>query len=103
MALHKKIARLIKNGEFLYWINKKWRIWRKRKASSLGLPAISEKVIRQPVVVDLPERDPNKAPAVSDQNFPYQLMAAVIIKNEAPYMVEWLEFHRLVGIQKIKI
>lgn len=103
MALYKKITQLLKDGKVLYWINKRWRVFRKRKASALGLPAIPEKVIRQPVVVDLPERDPNKAPAVSDQNFPYQLMAAVIIKNEAPYMVEWLEFHRLAGIQKIII
>lgn len=103
MALHKKIAKLINEGKILYWLNKKWRIFRKRKASALGLPAIPEKVIRQPVVVDVPERDPSKAPSVSDQNFPYQLMAAVIIKDEAPYMVEWLEFHRLVGVEKIII
>ena len=30
----------------------------------------------------------------------YQLAACLIFKNEAPYLKEWLDFHRLVGVEK---
>ena len=76
---------------------------RRKKGTTIGLPAISEKVVRQPVVVDIPPESRMGAINVEENNFPYQLMAAVIIKNEAPYMIEWLEFHRLVGVQKVII
>lgn len=31
-------------------------------------------------------------------NFDYQLGIVAIIKNEAPYLKEWIEFHKLVGV-----
>ena len=35
--------------------------------------------------------------------FKYSLGIAAIIKNEAPYIVEWIEYHRLIGFEKIII
>ena len=30
----------------------------------------------------------------------YKLSVCAIMKNEAPYLIEWLEFHKLVGVEK---
>jgi len=38
---------------------------------------------------------------VSD--FPFYLSAAAIVKNETPYIAEWMEYHLLVGFQKFFI
>jgi hypothetical protein len=35
--------------------------------------------------------------------FPYYFVIAAIIKNEAPYITEWIEFHLLQGVEKIYI
>lgn len=32
--------------------------------------------------------------------FPHELGIAAIMKNEAPYIREWIEYHRLVGVEK---
>ncbi len=32
-------------------------------------------------------------------NYRYELSICAIFKNEAPYLKEWIEFHRLVGVQ----
>ncbi|MDR2686068.1 MAG: glycosyltransferase family 92 protein [Rickettsiales bacterium] len=32
--------------------------------------------------------------------YPHFLSAVAIIKNEAPYLKEWIEYHRLVGVEK---
>jgi glycosyltransferase involved in cell wall biosynthesis len=37
------------------------------------------------------------------QNFPHYLSIALIIKNEAPYIAEWIEYHLLVGVTKFYI
>ncbi len=34
------------------------------------------------------------------RNFTHYLCGCAIYKNEAPYLAEWLEFHRLVGFEK---
>jgi len=31
---------------------------------------------------------------------PYYLSAAAIIRNEGPYIVEWIEYHRLIGVER---
>jgi hypothetical protein len=36
-------------------------------------------------------------------DFPFYLSVAAIIKNETPYISEWIEYHRLVGVQKFFI
>ncbi len=36
-------------------------------------------------------------------NFEYSLGMAAIIKNEAPYIAEWIEYHRMLGFDKIVI
>lgn len=33
------------------------------------------------------------------ESFKYQLAFACIIKNEAPYMKEWIDFHQLLGVE----
>jgi hypothetical protein len=33
--------------------------------------------------------------------FPYYLTIAAIVRNEAPYIVEWIEYHLLLGVEKI--
>lgn len=38
----------------------------------------------------------NKKP----NNFKYELGITAILKNEAPYIAEWLEFHKLLGVSK---
>ena len=38
--------------------------------------------------------------APSDENKFYQLAACLIFKNEADYLNEWINFHRLVGVEK---
>jgi hypothetical protein len=35
-----------------------------------------------------------------NEKFPHQLGIAAIMKNEAPYLKEWIEYHRLVGVEK---
>jgi len=37
------------------------------------------------------------------ENFKYYLASALIIKNEAHYIAEWLEFHKLVGVEHFYI
>jgi Glycosyltransferase family 92 len=34
------------------------------------------------------------------QKYDYDLCVCAIFRDEAPYLKEWIEFHRLVGIQK---
>lgn len=34
-----------------------------------------------------------------NKHFKYELGVVAIIKNEAPYLREWIEFHRLVGVE----
>jgi hypothetical protein len=36
-------------------------------------------------------------------NFPYYLSICAIAKNEGPYIREWIEYHRLVGVEKFYI
>ncbi len=36
----------------------------------------------------------------SHLRFPYFLTIVTIIKNEGPYLKEWLEFHRIIGVEK---
>jgi hypothetical protein len=35
-----------------------------------------------------------------NDKFPYELAIAAIMKNEAPYIKEWIEFHRWLGVEK---
>jgi hypothetical protein len=35
--------------------------------------------------------------------FKYTLAMVAIIKNEAPYIIEWIEYHRIVGVNKFYI
>ena len=35
-----------------------------------------------------------------DRMFRYELGLAAIIKNEAPYIVEWIEYYKLLGVEK---
>ncbi|HCN55710.1 glycosyltransferase family 2 protein [Leuconostoc citreum] len=35
--------------------------------------------------------------------FPHEVGLAVIIKNEASYILEWIEYHRLIGVSKFYI
>lgn len=35
--------------------------------------------------------------------FPYQFGLVAIIKNEGPYIVEWIEYHKLMGVDKFYI
>ncbi|HMS45251.1 MAG TPA: hypothetical protein PKC68_05655, partial [Alphaproteobacteria bacterium] len=44
---------------------------RRKKGTTIGLPAISEKVVRQPVVVDIPPESRMGAINVEENNFPY--------------------------------
>jgi hypothetical protein len=37
------------------------------------------------------------------ENFPCYLAIAAIVKNEAPYIVEWIEYHLLQGVEKILV
>src|SRR4051794_35476653 len=32
-------------------------------------------------------------------DYPYQLAIGAIFRDEAPYLKEWIEFHKLVGVQ----
>jgi hypothetical protein len=40
---------------------------------------------------------------LSPSDFPYYLSVAAIVKNETPYIAEWIEYHRLAGVQKFFI
>ena len=37
------------------------------------------------------------------EDYKNKLSFVAIVKNEAPYIVEWIEFHRLVGVDKFYI
>jgi len=41
--------------------------------------------------------------AKNETTFPNYLAVAVIVKNEGPYMYEWLEYHRMLGITKFYV
>jgi glycosyltransferase involved in cell wall biosynthesis len=41
--------------------------------------------------------------AFVNEGFAHYLSAAAIVKDEAPYMAEWLEYHLLVGVEKFYI
>lgn len=43
-----------------------------------------------------------RKPETAD-TFPYYFVIAAIVKNEAPYIVEWIEYHLLQGAEKIYI
>jgi hypothetical protein len=45
--------------------------------------------------------EPIPMPAMSQAKPTRYLSAVVIVKDEGPYLQEWLEFHRLVGVQHI--
>lgn len=36
-------------------------------------------------------------------SFKYKLAIAAIVKNETPYILEWIEFHKLIGVEKFYI
>lgn len=38
-------------------------------------------------------------PIKPDTQYQYELAVAAIFQNEAPYLKEWIEFHKLVGVQ----
>jgi hypothetical protein len=40
---------------------------------------------------------------LSPADLPLYLSVAAIVKNETPYIAEWIEYHRLVGVQKFFI
>lgn len=37
--------------------------------------------------------------AIEKEDFKYQVSACLVFQNEAPYLKEWIEFHKLVGIE----
>ena len=37
------------------------------------------------------------------RRFPQYLSLCAIVKNEAPYLPEWIEFYKLVGVEKFYI
>ena len=39
----------------------------------------------------------------NDKQFENELSIVAIVKNEAPYIKEWIEFHKLVGVEKFYI
>jgi len=41
--------------------------------------------------------------AKNETTFPHYLAVAVIVKNEGPYMYEWLEYHRMLGVTKFYV
>lgn len=41
----------------------------------------------------------SKSDQVIDENCCYDLTIASVFQNEAPYLKEWIEFHKLVGVQ----
>jgi hypothetical protein len=36
----------------------------------------------------------------NNDKFPYELAVTAIMKNEGPYLREWIEYHKLVGVEK---
>lgn len=38
-----------------------------------------------------------------NKTFEYELGITAILKNEAPYIIEWLEFHKMLGVSKFYI
>lgn len=37
------------------------------------------------------------------EEYKNKLSFVAIVKNEAPYIIEWIEFHKLVGVDKFYI
>ncbi|MFA6988609.1 MAG: glycosyltransferase family 92 protein [Candidatus Gastranaerophilaceae bacterium] len=38
-----------------------------------------------------------------EKNFPHYLSLCAVIKNEAPYLREWIEYHRMIGVEQFYI
>lgn len=57
------------------------------------------RAIRSILYMGLKEYKENKR-FESENNFKYKLSIAAIMKNESAYLAEWIEFHKLVGVEK---
>lgn len=40
------------------------------------------------------------SPLYASDGFPYELSICAIFRDEAPYLKEWLEFHKLIGVER---
>jgi len=46
---------------------------------------------------------PLKSPQIQDVNDQYKLCVCSIFKNEAPYMREWIEYYKLLGVEHFRL
>lgn len=65
-------------------------------ASLFALPEIRSKLSNLPVKM---KRLYFRNPLHADTKYPYEVAVGTIFQNEAPYLKEWIEFHKLVGVQ----
>ncbi len=40
------------------------------------------------------------SPLYASDGFPYELSICAIFRDEAPYLKEWLELHKLIGVER---
>ena len=65
---------------------------------------ICAKVLTSPIIVWQMISDSVKTEQKEKKgNFQYQFSVSAIVKNEGPYILEWIEYHKLMGVDKFYI
>ena len=77
----------------------RWRRFLSKLIPSRGLRG----AVREGMVREYFSRRRALESTPKNQKFPYYLAAAAIVKNEAPYLAEWIEYHLLAGVEKFHI
>lgn len=70
------------------------RAYLQTKSNVIGILAKAKLILKAGPKAYLAKKLDNRT------DFPHQLAIAAIFKNETPYLKEWIEFHRLVGVTK---
>lgn len=73
------------------------RNFRKKNNGLFGIAAIDERVRNISAVVHRPSDYRPENP----DNLEFYLAAVAIVKNEGPYLAEWVQFHKLTGIERL--
>lgn len=92
----------------IYYYNNQYILWLKRnvrRSSNLILLLTSPYIIARFCILKLLEPAFSigvikRRKAELEQHFEHELAIVAIAKNEGPYIREWIEYHRLVGIEQ---
>lgn len=93
----------------VYYYNNRYVLWLKRKVRRwsdwlllLTLPYVAVRFVLLKALEPLCSLGVSRRRArEAGRTFRHEIAIVAIAKNEGPYLREWIEYHRLVGIRKI--